>query len=158
MPVSNTSSRRRKPDLGGNSSTSENDLWNDVHVSLVRDLEKRGVMWRYNIHHLKHWTDEIVNGKSSGIGDEPDWDKCVDIVKVPPKNKRSNRSPSACSETSSNLSPTTSVTPAASTTPNLLELFMLQSQQRMEVEAKRADMFQTTLLAMMSSNIKHQVT
>lgn len=139
------------------SSSTENDLWNDVHVSLVRDLEKRGVMWRYNIHHLKHWTDDIVSGKSSGVGDEPDWEKCIDIVKVPPKNKRSKQSPSVSSDTSSNLSPTASLTPPASTTPNLLELFMLQSQQRMEAEAKRADMFQTTLLAMMGSSIRHQV-
>ena len=68
--MSNTSSGREL-DLGGNGSTSENDLWNDVHISLVSDLEKRGVMWRYNIHHLKHWTNEIVDGKSSGVGDEP---------------------------------------------------------------------------------------
>ena len=139
------------------SNSTENDLWNDVHVSLVRDLEKRGVMWRYNIHHLKHWTDDIVNGKSSGVGDEPDWEKCIDVVKVPPKNKRSNKSSSVSSDSSSNLSPTASLTPPASTTPNLLELFMLQNQQRIEAEAKRADMFQTTLLAMMGSSIRHQV-
>ena len=143
-----SNSRKRKLDLGGNNRTAaENELWNDVHVSLVRDLEKKGVMWRYNINHLKHWTDAIVDGKSSGVGDEPDWDKCIDIVRVPPKNMRSNRSPSMCSESSLSSSPTSNInqSPPTNASPNLLELFMLQSQQRMEIEAKRADMFQDNL-------------
>lgn len=148
-------SRKRKLNLEGNNSATENQLWNDVHVSLVRDLEKKGVMWRYNINHLKHWTDQIVDGKSFGVGDEPDWEKCIDIVKVPPKNMRKSLSPSVSSESSFSVSPTSNpTTQPHSTSPNLLEMFMLQSQQRMEIEAKRADMFQNTLLAMMSSNIR----
>lgn len=30
--------------LGGKSA--ENELWNEMHVRLVRDLEKRGTLWR----------------------------------------------------------------------------------------------------------------
>jgi hypothetical protein len=36
-------------------------------------------------------------------------------------------------------------------------MFMIQSQQRMEVEAKRDDMFQTNLQAMMGCNNKPKV-
>ncbi|XP_028408838.1 uncharacterized protein LOC114531434 [Dendronephthya gigantea] len=68
---------------------------------------------------------------------------------------RTTRSPSVSSETSLSLSPTSNpTTQPHSTSPNLLEMFMIQSQQRMEIEAKRADMFQNTLLAMMSSNVR----
>ena len=145
--------------MGGSSTSKENELWNEVHVSLVRDLEKKGVMWRYNINHLKHWTDAIVDGKSSGVGDEPDWEKCIDVVHVPPKNARSSGASSVNSEASSSSTPNSTVNQSLvnNNSPNLLELFILQSQQRMEIEAKRADVFQSTLLAMMSSSFKPQV-
>ena len=116
-------------------------------------------MWRYNINHLKHWTDAIVDGKSSGVGDEPDWEKCIDVVHVPPKNARSSGASSVNSEASSSSTPNSTVNQSLvnNNSPNLLELFILQSQQRMEIEAKRADVFQSTLLAMMSSSFKPQV-
>ena len=51
--------------------TGENDLWNDIHCALVRDLEKKGILNRYGVKHLKLWTDQIIEGKSAGIGEEP---------------------------------------------------------------------------------------
>jgi hypothetical protein len=57
-----------------NSNKTENELWNDIHVSLVRDLEKKGIMWRYNISDLKLLTDMIYEGFLSGIGEEPIWE------------------------------------------------------------------------------------
>ena len=61
----------------------ENDIWNNVHCSLVRDLEKKGILNRCGVKHLKLWTDEIINGKSTGIGDEPIWQNFIDQVGVP---------------------------------------------------------------------------
>ena len=71
--------------LGGKSA--ENDLWNEMHVRLVRDLEKRGTLWRYGAKHLKLWTDQIVSGTSGGVNDEPVWEEHIDAVLVPPKVK-----------------------------------------------------------------------
>lgn len=50
-----------------------NDLWNDIHVSLGRDLEKKGIMWRYSLCHMNLWTDLDYEGKLAGIGEEPTW-------------------------------------------------------------------------------------
>ena len=69
-------------------STSENELWNNTHVQLVRDLEKKGTLWRFNSKHLTLWTDEIIKGNSAGINEEPDWEKHVEVVMVPPNSKR----------------------------------------------------------------------
>ena len=52
----------------------ENDSWNEAHCMLVRDLEKKGIVGRYGVKHLKLWTDLTVQGKSAGIGEEPNWD------------------------------------------------------------------------------------
>lgn len=65
--------------------TGENDLWNDVHCALVRDLEKKGILNRYGVKHLKLWTDQIIEGKSAGVGEEPKWENYIDQVGVPPK-------------------------------------------------------------------------
>lgn len=66
----------------------ENDLWNQCHAQLIRDLEKKGTLWRYSHKHLKLWTDEIVEGRSYGIGEEPDWTAHIDKVVTPPKTSR----------------------------------------------------------------------
>lgn len=50
---------------------STNDLWNDIHYDLVRELEKKGTTSRYNLRHLKLWTDHIMEKNSAGVGDEP---------------------------------------------------------------------------------------
>ena len=135
--------RRRKLELDDSTETkSENDLWNDVHMQLVRDLEKKGLLWRYGIKHLKLWTDLIIEGRVSGLGEEPIWDQYLEQVIVPPKRRRSS-SPSSSSTSSLNDS---------SSNKNLMEMLILQNQQRMEAESRRTEIFQTTLLTMMSSN------
>jgi hypothetical protein len=143
-----------------NGKRTENELWNDIHVSLVRDLEKKGIMWRYNISHLKLWTDMIYEGFLSGIGEEPMWEDHLEIVRVPPKSRRSNVNPSNSSlscNSSNNSSFNGSFSTSTATNTNVMELLMLQNQQRIEMEAKKADMFQTTLLALVSSNQRSMV-
>ena len=66
----------------------ENELWNQIHVTLVRDLETKGILWRYGIKHLKLWTDLILDGKCSGAGEEPTWEEYLEPVIVPPKSRR----------------------------------------------------------------------
>lgn len=68
--------------------TTTNDVWNDTHCTLVRELEKKGKLNRYSHRHLKVWTDEIIAGKSNGIYEEPRWENFIDIVGVPPKEGR----------------------------------------------------------------------
>ena len=65
-----------------------NDNWNKVHVELRKSLEKAGTLDRYGIPHLSLWTDLIIEGRVSGVGEEPDWSKHLDIVKVQPVPKR----------------------------------------------------------------------
>ena len=142
------SSRKRKLDMGGSNVTSENDLWNDVHVSLVQDLEKKGMMWRYNINHLKHWTDMIIDGRSTGIGDEPEWEKYIDMVKVAPKNRRSSRKSSQTSSLNTSLESDHVPSIPQTTAPqancnNVMEMLLIQNQQHMELESKKSDMFQS---------------
>lgn len=88
---SDVNSRKRRLDLGSSAvgGKPENELWNEVHVTIVRDLEKRGTLWRFSSKHLKVWTDEIVDGNSAGVNEEPDWDKHIEAVTVPPKSRRS---------------------------------------------------------------------
>ena len=143
-----SSKRRRKLDMNEESSASKNDntLWNEIHVSLVRDLERKGILWRYGTKHLKLWTDMIVDGRSSGIGEEPQWEAHLEQVIIPPRSRRSS-SPGSVSSTSTN-----SDDRGMPFNGNLMEMFLLQNQQRMIEESKRTEMFQTTLLAMMSGN------
>lgn len=117
-----------------------NDLWNEVHCSLVRDLEKKGTLNRYGVKHLKLWSDEIISGKSSGIGEEPIWQNFIDQVGVPPKPPR--------------LSPQSSATPSVTpmTTDDLLKTMFIQNQQRMEIEAKRAETFQNSMMVIMAAH------
>ncbi|KXJ07601.1 hypothetical protein AC249_AIPGENE22761 [Exaiptasia diaphana] len=49
---------------------------------------KKGKLWRYSHKHLKLWTDDIVEGRSYGIGAEPDWTAHIDKVVTPPKTSR----------------------------------------------------------------------
>ncbi|KAK3732752.1 hypothetical protein QZH41_001311 [Actinostola sp. cb2023] len=65
-----------------------NDLWNDLHCDLVRELEKKGTLSRYSVRHLKLWTDYILEGKSAGVGDEPKWEDHIDLVGVPPLKRK----------------------------------------------------------------------
>lgn len=108
-----------------------NELWNDTHVALVKDLEKRGTLWRYGTKHLKLWTDQIVSGNSGGASDEPIWEDHIDAVFAPPKTKRSPISSKA------------PVDPSCSTN-QMLQMMCLQQQ--------RNDMIQTTLLACLANN------
>lgn len=73
---------------GASNVKTSNDIWNDVHCDLVRELEKKGIITRYNVRHLKLWIDLIVKGKSAGVGNEPNWEKFIDIIGVPPKKRR----------------------------------------------------------------------
>ena len=105
-----------------------NDTWNDVHCDLVRDLEKKGTIVRYSIRHLKLWTDLIVDGKSAGVGDEPNWEEFIDIIGVPPKKRRDK-----------------SVGSPETSTDDFLKAMMIQNQKNTEV-------FQTSLLAILASH------
>lgn len=73
---------------GASNVKTSNDIWNDVHCDLVRELEKKGIITRYNVRHLKLWIDLIVKGKSAGVGNEPNWEEFIDIIGVPPKKRR----------------------------------------------------------------------
>lgn len=108
-----------------------NDVWNDIHVDLVRDLEKKGTISRYSVRHLKLWTELIVEGKSAGLGDEPDWEEFIDVIGVPPKRRSSEKmsTPQSQAETS---------------TDQLLKAMMIQNQRNTEV-------FQTSLLAILAN-------
>ena len=69
---SNANKRRRKLDMQRGENTQEqNELWNEIHVNLVRDLESKGLLWRYGVKQVKLWTDMIMDGKCSGVGEEP---------------------------------------------------------------------------------------
>ena len=118
----------------------DNDSWNEVHCMLVRDLEKKGIVGRYGVKHLKLWTDLIVQGKSAGIGEEPKWDDYIDQVGVPPKPPARQTSQAEKSNSST------------TTTDDLLKAMIVQNQQRLELESKRAETFQNSILALMACN------
>lgn len=120
--------------------TGENDLWNEVHCALIRDLEKKCTVNRYGVKHLKLWTDQIIEGKSAGIGEEPQWENYIDKIGVPPK-PLARQSPQA--EMASKQK--------TATTDDLLKAMILQNQQRMELESKRAETFQNSLLALIAN-------
>ena len=122
----------------------QNELWNEIHVNLVRDLERKGLLWRYGVKHLKLWTDMILDGKCSGVGEEPQWEEHLEQVIIPPKSRKSIPSSS---------SSTTSSSEGGNSDRSIIELMMLQHQQSMKAESRRAEMFQKTLLTMMSSNV-----
>lgn len=113
--------------FGGKSA--DNESWNDIHFALVKNLEKRGTLWRYGTKHLKLWTDQIMSGKSAGINEEPVWEEHIDAVSVPPKMKKS---------------PTVKVD-SSSSTNHLLQIMFMQQQQQSE-------MMQTALLACLSND------
>lgn len=120
--------------------SSENEMWNSVHVSLVHDLEKKGILGRYGVKHLKVWTDEIINGKSAGVGEEPIWHNFIDQVGVPPKSPRDS--------ITADVQPRNSAT----STDDLIKAMIIQGQQRIEIENKRAEMFQTSVMAMIAAS------
>ena len=118
----------------------ENDLWNEVHCALVRDLEKKGIVNRYGVKHLKLWTDQIIEGKSAGVGEEPKWENYIDQVGIPPKPpaRQSPQGEMASKQTTA-------------TTDDLLKAMIIQNQQRMDLESKRAETFQNSLLALIAN-------
>ena len=122
----------------------QNELWNEIHVNLVRHLERKGLLWRYGVKHLKLWTDMILDGKCSGVGEEPQWEEHLEQVVIPPKSRKSIPSSSSSTTSSSDI---------GKSDRGITELVMLQHQQRMEAESRRAEMFQKTLLTLMSSNV-----
>lgn len=140
-------SRKRKLDMNKSTSSSpDNDTWNTIHLTLVRDLESKGIIHRYGAKHLKLWTDMIIDGRSHGIGEEPDWSQHLEEVIVPPKSRRS----SVC--TSPSPSTSTSSTTGDGLQNGLFQLMMM-NQQRMEESSRRSEMLQTTLMTMMNSSL-----
>lgn len=111
---------------------SSNDVWNNVHCDLIRELEKKGTISRYSTRHLKVWTDQIVEKKSVGAADEPKWENLIDLVGIPPRQgreKNKEKSPDTSSNTSGD---------------DLLKTMLFQSQ-------KNAEIFQTSLLAILAN-------
>ena len=120
---------------------SSNDCWNEHHIQLVKELEKKGTLSRYSVKHLKVWTDCILEGKSVGIGDEPNWGSYIDLVGVPPK-KSHEKGKLPVSESSDTSTPSTG---------DLLKAMMIQNQHTTEL-------FQTSLLALLSNQrVQQQV-
>jgi len=107
-----------------------NDLWNDLHCDLVRELEKKGTLSRYSVRHLKLWTDYILEGKSAGVGDEQKWEDHIDLVGVPPLKRK---------EKENSVSPNTS-----SSADQLLRTMIIQNQHNTQL-------FQTSLLAILAN-------
>lgn len=139
---SNATKRRRKLDMQRGEKTQEqNELWNEIHINLVQDLESKGLLWRYGVKHLKLWTDMIMDGKCSGVGEEPQWEEHLEKVIIPLKSRKRSAS-------SSTTSPE-----GGKSDRSIIELMMLQHQQSTKAESRRAEMFQKTLLTMMSSNV-----
>lgn len=106
--------------------TDKNELWNDVHCNLVRELEKLGTLQRYGHKHLKLWTDLIIEGKSGGVGEEPAWEKYIDVVGVPPKRRSLDKTVTQPAQ------------PADKCDDQLLKTLLIQN---------------STMMAMMSSNM-----
>lgn len=119
-------------------------MWNDTHCSLVRELEKKGKLNRYSHRHLKVWTDEIIAGKSNGIYEEPGWENFIDIVGVPPKEGRVSSTKTSKDSKGGDKS--------SSTTDDLIKAMLIQNQQRMELETKGTEVFQTSLLAILANS------
>ena len=126
-------------DLKGKRTSTENELWNDIHYALVRDLEKKGALQRYGVKHLKLWTDLILEGKSAGVGEEPPWEEYIEQVGVPPKSPRDFTKKDDSTKSTS--------------TDDLLKAMILQNQQRLELESKRAETFQNSLMAIMATGM-----
>ena len=116
------------------SKASVNEIWNNTHIRLVRDLEKKGIFSRYGVRHLKLWTDLIVSGTSKGVGDEPLWEEFINEIGVPPKG-RDEKQNKEKQKDKSNV-----------TTNQLLQTIVLQNQAKNET-------FQNALLAMMNTSM-----
>ena len=112
---------------------SSNDCWNEHHIQLVKELEKKGTLSRYSVKHLKVWTDCILEGKSAGVGDEPNWGCYIDLVGVPPKKPHEKGKLPVAERSDSSPS-----------TGDLLKALMIQNQQTTEF-------FQTSLLAILTN-------
>lgn len=109
---------------------STNDLWNDIHCDLVMELKKKGTISRYNVRHLKLWTDHTMGQKSAGVGDEPKWEEFIDFVGVPPKQRKEKAAASTSSPENSS--------------DQLLRALIIQNQQSTQL-------LQTSLLAILAN-------
>ena len=116
------------------SKASVNEIWNNTHIRLVQDLEKKGIFSRYGVRHLKLWTDLIVSGTSKGVGDEPLWEEFINEIGVPPKG-RDEKQNKEKQKDKSNV-----------TTNQLLQTIVLQNQAKNET-------FQNAVLAMMNTSM-----
>jgi hypothetical protein len=116
------------------SKASVNETWNNTHIMLVRDLEKKGTFPRYGVRHLKLWTDLIVSGRSKGVGDEPSWEESINEIGVPPKGRDDKQNKEKRKDKSD------------TTTNQLLQTIVLQNQAKNET-------FQNALLAMMNTSM-----
>lgn len=94
----------------------------------MRELEKKGTISRYNVRHLKLWTDHICEGKSAGVGDEPKWEEVIDFVGVPPKQRKEKAATSSPENSSDDL----------------LKAMIIQNQQSNQL-------FQNSLLAILAN-------
>ena len=56
--------------LPSESKKKSNGQWNEIHVNLVRNLEKKGTRMRYGTQHLTLWTNMILEGRIS-MEEEP---------------------------------------------------------------------------------------
>ncbi|KXJ23339.1 uncharacterized protein LOC110250738 [Exaiptasia diaphana] len=137
-------SRKRKLDMSQGTTNPENDTWNTIHLTLIRDLESKGIKHRYSIKHLKLWTDLIVGGRLSGIGEEPNWTDHLEEVIVPPKSRRSS-----CTSPCSSIASSASSAASDGLQGGLLQMMMM-NQQRSEM---LHNTFMTTMLAMMQSKV-----
>ena len=84
-----------------------------------------------------------MDGKCSGVGEEPQWEEHLKQVIIPPKSRKRSPSLSSSATTSSE---------GVKSDKSIIELMMLQHQQSMEAEIRRAEIFQKTLLTVMSPN------
>lgn len=110
-----------------------NEVWNNTHIHLVQDLQKKGTFTRYGVRHLKLWTDLIVSGKSKGVGDEPPWEDFISEIGVQPKHR--SVAGNKDDQDRNNMN-----------TNQLLQTIVLQNQVKNES-------FQNTLLAMMNTSM-----
>lgn len=77
----------------------------------------------------------IFEGRLSGVGQEPQWEEHLEQVLIPPKVRSTPQGSLGRSDD----------TGSAFRNGNLLEMLIIQNQQRMDAESKINEIFQTTL-------------
>ncbi len=56
----------------------------NIMVDLVRALEKKGTKANFGTKHLNAWVKLILDGRSAGVNDPPNWDQLLEEVEFPP--------------------------------------------------------------------------